>query len=515
MSQRSENLNSPDIGWLGWARWIWRQLTSMSTALVLLLLLAAAAIPGSIYPQRSADPNGVTTYFQNNPDLAKILDSFQLFDVYSSAWFSAIYILLFVSLVGCLIPRSLDHIEELKAEPTKVPLKFERFPVHKKISSKISEAKFYDASATVLRSSGFRVAVRKTGISAEKGYLRETGNLIFHLSLIGVLIAAGIGGAYQYNGQRVLVEGETFVDNLSSYDSFSPGILFSESQLQPFSLKLEKFEAIFDLKNTTNIGTPLDFRAHVSLRNSTTDKSRSAIIRVNEPLAAPGANIYLTGNGYAPVLTFRDPDGQVSFSGPVEFLPQDSNYTSLGVIKLPDAKTEFGVMAFFYPTADQLKTGAFTSKFPGPVDPLLTMNVYVGSLGLNDGSPQNVFTLNTHGMKQVAGGKSGTKGIKLTLSETAKLPADLGTVTWDGLRRYASLDVAYNPTEIFTLAFALLALVALATSLSVQRRRVWLRKTENGFEVAGLSKNDDPKLEQVVVDLIEEIKTKSKESSTK
>jgi cytochrome c biogenesis protein len=81
----------------------------MKTALILLLLLAAGAVPGSIYPQRSADPNGVAQFFDNNPELAPVLDFFQLFDVYGSIWFSAIYILLFTSLVGCVLPRTKVH----------------------------------------------------------------------------------------------------------------------------------------------------------------------------------------------------------------------------------------------------------------------------------------------------------------------------------------------------------------------------------------------------------------------
>lgn len=504
-SNPADEVQSPELGWLGWLRWIWRQLTSMSTALILLLLLAVASIPGSIFPQRSADPNGVATYYRENPPLARVLDTFQLFDVYSSVWFSAIYILLFLSLIGCLIPRSLEHYRGMRAEPVKVPAKFERFPAHQTQKSEQPQKKIYDAAAQALRERGYRVAVRKDGVSAERGYLRETGNLVFHFALIGVLAAVGIGGGYAFNGQRVLVEGETFVNNLSGYDSFSPGVFFSESQLQPFALSLSKFEALFDLKNQTNIGNPIDFRANVSLRNSNTEAARAALIRVNEPLDVPGAKVYLTGNGYAPVVTFRDPDGRISFSGPVEFLPQDSNYTSLGVVKLPDAKKQFGVIAFFYPTASKLPSGAMTSSFPGPVDPLLTMNVYVGNLGLDGGTPQNVFTLNVHGMKQVAGGKSGTEALSLQVGDTKTLPNGLGSVTLDGVKRFASLDVAYNPTEAWTLFFALLAMAALGVSLSVPRRRVWVRKTESGFEVAALARTFDPKLEALVGEICSEI----------
>ena len=62
----------------------------MRTAIVLLLLLAVAAVPGSMWPQRSSDPNGVIQFFANNPQLAPVLDRIQLFDVYTSVWFSAI-----------------------------------------------------------------------------------------------------------------------------------------------------------------------------------------------------------------------------------------------------------------------------------------------------------------------------------------------------------------------------------------------------------------------------------------
>ena len=61
----------PKLGFVGTARFIWRQLTSMRTALLLLLLLAIAAVPGSLFPQRAADPNGVTQYFAANPTSAK------------------------------------------------------------------------------------------------------------------------------------------------------------------------------------------------------------------------------------------------------------------------------------------------------------------------------------------------------------------------------------------------------------------------------------------------------------
>ncbi len=505
VSSRQSEIESPEIGLVGWARWFWRQLTSMRTALILLLALAAAAIPGSIYPQRSADPNGVTQFFDNQPDLAKVLDAFQLFDVYSSVWFSAIYILLFVSLIGCVIPRAQVHYKALRSSPPAAPKNFSRMPANKKVAWK--KATVISTASEILKSQGYRVEVSGKSVSAERGYLRETGNLVFHYALIGVLIAVGFGGGFSYSGQRVLIEGDTFVNNLTGYDSISPGTFFDETQLTPLSVKLDKFTVDFDLQNQTNLGTPLDFRAQVTSKVGLDGEPKQSTIRVNEPLELPNAKLYLTGNGYAPVITIRDAKGNVAFSGPTAYLPQDRNYTSLGVIKVPDAQpSQFGIISFFYPTAEQLTTGALTSIYPDPINPKLTMNVYVGDLGLDGGIPRNVYSLDVSKMTQVAGGKSEVKGLELDVRETAELPNGLGTVTFESLKRYISLDVSYNPGEGWILFFALLALAGLVFSLLVPRRRVWVRQTSDGFELAALARGDDPTLVKVLDDLAEDIK---------
>ncbi|MEN9956433.1 MAG: hypothetical protein RIR46_41, partial [Actinomycetota bacterium] len=166
----SQTVNSAELGLAGWMRWIWRSLTSMKTALILLLLLAAAAIPGSVYPQRSADPNGVTAYYKNNPELAKVLDWFQLFDVYSSIWFSAIYILLFVSLIGCVVPRTKVHWRAMLAQPVDAPARMQRFPGYAKVTSTTAAKAVLDRAEAHLRKGRYRVVRRDGSVSAERGY---------------------------------------------------------------------------------------------------------------------------------------------------------------------------------------------------------------------------------------------------------------------------------------------------------------------------------------------------------
>ncbi|MQA60793.1 MAG: cytochrome C biogenesis protein ResB, partial [Actinophytocola sp.] len=89
----------------------------MRTALILLFLLALAAMPGAMLPQRSLNAPKVDEYIAENGWWGTLLDQLGFFAVYGSVWFSAIYLLLMVSLVGCLLPRSLEYVKSMRAKP--------------------------------------------------------------------------------------------------------------------------------------------------------------------------------------------------------------------------------------------------------------------------------------------------------------------------------------------------------------------------------------------------------------
>src|SRR6202050_2903390 len=113
--------NPSPLGVAGWARWGWRQLTSMRTALILLFLLAVGSVPGSILPQQGSDPASVTEYFTSHPALAPWLNRLGLFNVFAAPWFAAIYILLFASLVGCVVPRTFKLVGSARTPPPRAP----------------------------------------------------------------------------------------------------------------------------------------------------------------------------------------------------------------------------------------------------------------------------------------------------------------------------------------------------------------------------------------------------------
>jgi cytochrome c biogenesis protein len=505
VDQSEEAIRTPQLGPSGWARWAWRQLTSMRTALLLLLLLALAAVPGSLVPQRSADPNGVVQYFARDRATAEVLDWFQLFDVYSSVWFSAIYLLLFLSLIGCLVPRIRHHLTAIRSAPPLTPKNLGRLPAHRvDVVDDATVARAIEEAERELRSSRYRVVRVDEGqgrlsLAAERGYLRETGNLVFHLALMGMLVTVAIGGGFKYIGQRVLVEGQTFVNSRLAFDSFDAGRFVSDDSLAPFSLTLDRFTVSYVTDNVNALGLASSFIADVTIDGQGSDSRKSATIEVNSPLSVAGSEVYLLGNGYAPRITVRDPSGTVVFSDTVPFLPQDSNLTSLGVVKVPDGLTrQVGMIGFFYPTRATTSSGASYSSYPDLVFPVLTLNVYVGDLGLDAGNPKSVYQLDTSAMTEVAGGESGVSALELTPGSRADLPGGLGTVELEEIPRFASFDIAHDPTQIPALATSIAALVGLGLSLFVSRRRIWIRATQlRGdihLEYGGLARGDDPRL---------------------
>src|SRR5690606_6746083 len=106
---------APRLGLRGWLRWMWRQVTSMRVALILLMLLAIASIPGSLLPQWPQDAGATRAFIADNPFWGPLADSTGFLDVFGSAWFTAIYLLLFASLIGCIIPRCLVYWRDMRA----------------------------------------------------------------------------------------------------------------------------------------------------------------------------------------------------------------------------------------------------------------------------------------------------------------------------------------------------------------------------------------------------------------
>ncbi len=463
----------------------WAQLTSMRTALLLLFVLAVVAIPGSLIPQRTTSPLRVRDFARENPDLAVWYDRLGLFDVYGSPWFAAVYLLLFVSLVGCIVPRIRVYARAVRTPPPRTPRNLQRLAASVSGTVSAPSAAVLDAAAAHLRRRRYRVTTGTDSVSAERGYLREAGNLVFHLSLVVLLSGLAWTSLLGYRGTAVIVERGGFSNTLTQYDELSAGPVFDPSRLEPFTLVLRQFHVRFETGDVQR-GAARDFRADVTV--TTAGGERDADLQVNHPLTIGGTEVHLLGHGYAPVVTVTDASGNIAYSGPVVFLPQDGNFSSSGVIKAPDARPDR--MAFeglFLPTAVVDERGP-RSVFPDAFNPELFLNAWHGAPKQEDGTPENVYTLDTEGLTQYTDASGSVTAFRLAPGETFQLPAPGGSIKLDGWQRWVKVQVSQTPGTWLSITAVAFAMIGLCLSLFVRPRRLWLRVTDGGVEAAGLDK---------------------------
>ncbi|HHV22550.1 MAG TPA: cytochrome c biogenesis protein ResB [Propionibacterium sp.] len=470
-------------------RFVWTQLTSMRTALTLLFVAALAAIPGSLIPQRPVSPVQVTNFIEDNPTLGRAYDALGLFEVYTSPWFSAIYLLLLVSLLGCIIPRIGVYAKAVRAQPVQTPRNLGRLPAYAKIPARDDAI---EAAEAHLKGRHFRVRridePNATSLSAERGYLREAGNLVFHLSLVVLLIGVAIGVLFGYRGTSIVPVGGGFANTLSQYDELTSGAEFTDLDLDPFSVVIDDFVARFET-GPVNTGQPLDFIAFARVTDRPGEPEREETITVNHPLEIGGAQVHLLGHGYAPRVTVHDGNGDVAFSGPVVFLPQDGSFTSNGVIKAPDARPDrLAFEGIFVPTAP-VDSPMPQSLFPDPFNPELFLNAFHGPPREATGVPENVYSLNKDDLTQYLAEDGDLLRFRLKPGEEFALPDGRGTISFEGWQRWVRLQVSYTPGLPLALGSVLVGVAGLCLSLFIRPRRLWVRVRADGTaEVAGLDR---------------------------
>lgn len=500
------------MGPIGWARWFWRQLTSMRVALILLFLLSLGAIPGSLIPQNSVDEMKVETFKKAHTTVSPIYEKLQFFDVYSSVWFSAIYILLFVSLIGCIVPRTGQFVSQLRSRPPGAPRRLTRLPAYTTWRTAAEPEQVREAALAMMRKRRYRAHAVGDAVAAEKGYLREAGNLVFHIALIVMLVAFAVGQLYKSEGGKLIVEGDGFSNTLTQYDDFKSGSLFDTDSFSPFSFKLDKFIGTYE-RSGPQRGTPRTYEAHVTYEKGAYGKPQKSVIRVNEPLVIDGTKVYLNAHGYAPVVSVKDGRGKEVYRSAVPLLPIDNNVTSSGAIKVFDGyrdkngkKTQLGFQAFFVPTFAGNGKGTMFSQFPAADMPVLALNGYHGYLGPDSGLAQNVYQLDKSEMTEFKDAKDKQLKQRLLVGETMKLPDGAGSITFEGVQEWASFQITEQPASGWALTGAVAAIAGLAGSLFIQRRRVWVRAVRGAdgvtvVEMAGLGRSESAKLPEELADL--------------
>lgn len=505
----------------------WRWLTSMRTALILLFLLAFAAIPGALLPQRSLSESKVDEYLANNGTMGEIFDKLQLFDVFSSVWFTAIYVLLFASLVGCIIPRTIEHWKAMRTPPTRAPKNLGRLPMNDDgvVDKPLDEVKA-DVSSRLKRwhLTETPAAEDRAGalsFSAERGFFREFGNLVFHLGLVALLITIAAGKLLYYEGQIILITdtGTEIQDEVvqgavntpfcntapANFDSLRPGLLFDGTGLNPFCVQVEDFVADYLPNGQAEMFTSNIRWADEDTMREPTEEWNEQTLRVNHPLRVADDRVYLQGHGFAPAMRVTWPNGE-SRTSIVQFRPDDPTFfLSSGAMRFdppagmyPDLyerrQNQIAIEGLFAPTAEFTgESGALlTSVYPAMNDPAVAVDVYRGDAGLDTGRSQQLFSLDRDLMH------SGQleKIDRVNLKEGEDVTLDDGTkIEFLGAKEFVNLQVSHDPTQVWVLWSSIAMLAGLVVSLAVKRRRLWVRlhpvsDTATRVEFGGLARTD-------------------------
>ncbi|OHR21479.1 cytochrome c biogenesis protein ResB [Corynebacterium sp. HMSC034A01] len=512
-----------------WLKKAWHWLTSMRTALMLLFVLAVASIPGALLPQRTVSSSLVDDYLKANPTTGPIYDKLQLFDVFQSTWFLAIIVLLTISLVGCIIPRSIDHWRAYKAKPTRAPKYLGRMPHH--VEGEVAGAPEDVEKQLRTQLKRWHVAsytpdedrAGAYSVSAERGYTRELMNLIFHIGIVAMILTFVAGRMVFYEGQVIVVtnsEAESAVPveqsrvfcntSPANFDVFRAGPLFDGTGLTPFCFESQNFSATY-----LNNGQANEFSSDITYTDDLTvpqEEWTPTSLAVNHPLRLGGDRVYLQGHGFAPQITLTWPNGETR-TQMMQFRPTDVfTFLSSGVMRFdppagmyPDLadrrQHQIAIEGNFAPTArwagpngDQLQ-----SAFPSMDDPAVSVDVYVGDAGLDTGRPQNVFVLD---QSLVADGRL-EKVSRVQLTPGSEATVDTGDgevkVRFDGAAEYANYQISRDPTQVWALLAAAVMLAGLAGSLAIKRRRIWVRlrpgapaagEAVTHVEIAGLARTD-------------------------
>ena len=448
---------------------VWRTLRSMRTALILLLILAAAAVIGSLLPQVPNSPERVGQYLDDHEFWGTMFFRAGFFDVYGSWWFVLITALLFVSLAACLFPRTRAMIRAVRQRPIHAR-ELDGFRHHAEIRVGTGPDEAAVTAARYLRRKRFRVSRDGLGVAAEKGVLREIGSLLFHwaffLLLLGVIVGKGTG----FTGRAVVTEGETFVDALPNYAGQIRTGRYFGGGFTGIGFRLLDFEDSYRPN-----GQAIDFVSRVRFLDRGGRPTGTEEIRVNHPAEAGGLRFFQEGFGWSPVVEVSL-QGQRLWSTAIEMArddaPEGVPATAMpwrGAIKLTAPQPDVMITLELWPDlrafANFQLTGEPTSML-GQFDPYIRYSVYTGEI-----VDPALSTIDTTDLRRIGGSDLHAAG-----TSTFDVPgAGELRLSFPELRQYSVFLISRDVGIPVVLAAAILVLVGLIPSLYVSRRKVWIR----------------------------------------
>jgi cytochrome c biogenesis protein ResB len=346
---------SPAIrpGGLDPLRWLWDLLTNVKFALVLVGTATAAGMVGVVLPQvpppmrsnaaaRSAWIEMHRGHFGRFTDA---MDRLGLFDVFHSAWFTGLWAVIIVAVTVCTVSRFLPTWRSVH-RPARVVGEgyFERA----RNRASFTHPGGAGEVEALLRKRRYSVERTKEDggtvyLFAQRFSWSQYGTFLSHLALLMLLIGALLTSFAGFD--RTIVIAET-TPAAPVFDTPGPNQIF-----------VRMLDAV---RTRDKAGNIVDFRSFVEVRRG--DQVKTCQASVNDPCPAFGYNIHQAAwfNDLAR-LRITGPNGQVVYDDVLDF---NSETNAVPVIKVTD---DSGAVLF---NQDLPQMGTDTGDSPGREDDL-------------------------------------------------------------------------------------------------------------------------------------------------
>jgi cytochrome c biogenesis protein len=269
---------------------LWDLFASVKLTVVVLILLAATSVVGTLIPQNANPSAYIQTYGEFAYRLLQVLD---VFDMYHSWWFQTLIVILSINISVCTIKRwptiwKIVSTKELKIGSTikKQPLAEFSDPRNPEELSSLYQGYFgkkYRTHQTQPENKGFRLI-------AEKGRWTRLGVPAVHLSIVIILAGALVGSFFGFDGYVNIPEGgsASYIRLRNSNDTLTLG----------FEVRCENFDVTF-----YESGSPKEFRSSLTILENGQKVVEKEIV-VNDPLQYRGINFFQSSYGAIPPKVF-------------------------------------------------------------------------------------------------------------------------------------------------------------------------------------------------------------------
>ncbi|MDX1511364.1 MAG: cytochrome c biogenesis protein ResB [Nitriliruptorales bacterium] len=442
----------------------------MRTALYLLGVLGFLSLVATVVPQAPNVPATVSAWRLGDegpgPVVVGLIDAIGGFDVYGSALFLALLVLLFTSLTACLLPR---YRAWWRVVTRSQPPRTRHVGHHDHVATLTTELTADEVDGrirTVLADRRYRLRAADDDlpkqVAAERGLaLREGGSLLFHTSFYVLLVGIVLGLLLGFEGDVAVVEGDAFADTTISYSDVGAGRWWDQADHAGFTLTLDQFEVDW-FRDPRFGGTPTVFESTVTI-SEPDGATWTDTVGGNDPLVVDNMRIHQLAWGYAPRIVV-EVDGEVVHDAHVMLVSTDAGVFQ-GAVKAPAADPDVGFDVLLWPYApvDETTGTPVPTGAPWADAPLLVGVAYRGDLGLD--SPQRFDTLDKTNLEQTGGAQLRPGAV-----------VDLGdgvVISFPELRRWVGFQVSSKPTLPLLFIGGVLVLVGLVPAIYAWRRRVW------------------------------------------